>query len=101
MNVAPNAPATIRPSANNQSDGANASNVGGNWAANPAVTGRTAGVQKNELSIQVAGGKVVFMANGKEVANHAATTVDTNGIVGLRVGHGMDIQIDGFAVERK
>lgn len=80
-------------------DGANASNVGGNWAANPAVTGRTAGVQKNELSIQVAGGKVVFMANGKEVANHPATAVDTNGIVGLRIGHGMDIQIDGFGVE--
>lgn len=80
-------------------DGANASNVGGNWAANPAVTGRTGGVQKNELSIQVGGGKVSFMANGKEVASHPATTLDTEGIVGLRVGHGMDIQIDGFAVE--
>ncbi len=80
-------------------DGANASNVGGDWAANPAVTGRAAGVQKNELSIQVAGGKVAFLANGKEVASHPATAVDTNGIVGLRVGHGMDIQIDGFAVE--
>jgi hypothetical protein len=63
------------------------------------VTGRAGGVQKNELSIQVAGGKVSFMANGKEVASHAATAVDTNGIVGLRVGHGMDIQIDGFGVE--
>jgi hypothetical protein len=80
-------------------DGANASNVGGNWAANPAVMGRAAGGQKNDLSIQVAGGRVSFMANGKEVASHPATAVDTNGIVGLRVGHGMDIQIDGFAVE--
>ncbi len=80
-------------------DGANASNVGGNWAANPAVTGRTAGVQKNELSIQVGGGKVAFMANGKEVASQPETAVDTSGIVGLRVGHGMDIQIDGFTVE--
>jgi hypothetical protein len=80
-------------------DGAKASDVGGSWAASPAVAGRTSGVQKNELSIQVAGGKVSFMANGKEVASHPATAVDTNGIVGLRVGHGMDIQIDGFAVE--
>jgi len=80
-------------------DGVNATNVGGNWAANPAVMGRAAGVQKNDLSIQVAGGRVSFMANGKEVASHPATAVDTNGIVGLRVGHGMDIQIDGFAVE--
>jgi hypothetical protein len=80
-------------------DGAGTSNVSGtNWAANPAVTGRTAGVQKNELSIQVADGRVTFLANGKEVASHPATALDTNGIVGLRVGHGMDIQIDGFGV---
>ena len=80
-------------------DGANTSSVGGNWAANPAVMGRVGGVQKNELSIQVGGGSVSFMANGKEVASHPATAIDTSGIVGLRVGHGMDIQIDGFAVE--
>jgi hypothetical protein len=81
-------------------DGTGTSNVGGtNWAASPAVMGRASGVQKNELSIQVGGGKVSFMANGKEVASHPATAVDTSGIVGLRVGHGMDIQIDGFAVE--
>jgi hypothetical protein len=73
--------------------------VGGNWAANPAIMGRAAGGQKNELSIQVGGGKVSFMANGKEVASHPATALDTNGIVGLRIGHGLDVQIDGFAVE--
>jgi hypothetical protein len=82
-------------------DGAGTSNVGGtNWAPNAAVTGRAGGVQKNELSIQVANGRVSFMANGKEVASHPATAVDTNGIVGLRVGHGMDIQIDGFGVSQ-
>ena len=79
-------------------NGTATSNVAGDWAANPAVTGRAAGVQKNELSIQVAGGRVSFMANGKEVASHPATAIDTNGVVGLRVGHGMDIQIDGFGV---
>jgi len=82
-------------------NGAATSDVAGDWAANPAVTGRAAGVQKNELSIQVANGRVSFMANGKEVASHPATAVDTDGIVGLRIGHGMDIQIDGFAVEQK
>lgn len=76
-------------------------NVGPDWTANAAVTGRTAGVQKNELSIAAGGGKVSFMVNGKEVASHPATAIDTDGIVGLRVGHGMDIQIDGFAIEQK
>jgi len=55
-------------------------------------------VQKNELSIQVANGRVSFMANGKEVASHPASAIDTNGVYGLRIGHGMDIQIDGFGV---
>jgi hypothetical protein len=81
--------------------GSGTTNVGGDWAASPAVMGRAAGVQKNELSIQVAAGRVSFMANGKEVVSHPASAVDTSGIVGLRIGHGMDIQIDGFAVEQK
>ena len=82
-------------------NGAGTSNVAGDWAANAAVMGRAAGGQKNELSITVGGGRVSFMANGKEVASHPASSVDTDGIVGLRIGHGMDIQIDGFAVEQK
>jgi hypothetical protein len=82
-------------------NGAATSNVAGDWAANPAVTGRVAGVQKNELSITVGGGRVSFMANGKEVATHPASAIDTDGIVGLRIGHVLDVQIDGFAVEQK
>ena len=65
------------------------------------MTGRVAGVQKNELSIAVGGGRVSFMANGKEVVSHPASAIDTDGIVGLRIGHVMDVQIDGFAVEQK
>jgi hypothetical protein len=38
------------------------------------------------------------MVNGKEVASHPATSIDTTGVVGLRIGHGLDVQIDGFAV---
>src|SRR4030095_17076179 len=53
-------------------NGTGTSNVAGDWAASPAVTGRAAGVQKNELSIQVANGRVRFMANGKGGASHAA-----------------------------
>ena len=80
-------------------NGAATTSVGGNWAANPAIAGRTAAGQKNELAVQVGGGKVVLMANGKEVANHPATALDTAGLVGLRIGHGLDVQIDGFALE--
>jgi hypothetical protein len=79
-------------------NGTGTSNVAGDWAKNPAVTAIAAGSQKNELSIQVSKERVSFMANGKEVASHPANAIDTNGVVGLRIGHGMDIQIDGFGV---
>jgi len=78
--------------------GASTSNVAGDWAPNPAITAIAGGTQKNELSIQVSKERVSFMVNGKEVASHPATAIDTNGVVGLRVGHGLDLQIDGFAV---
>ena len=80
-------------------DGASTSNVAGDWAPNPAITALSGGNQKNELSLQVSKERVSFLVNGKEVAGHPATAVDTSGVVGLRIGHGMDIQIDGFAVE--
>jgi len=79
-------------------NGASTSNVAGDWAPNPAITAMAGGSQKNELSIQVSKERVSFMVNGKEVASHPSTAIDTSGVVGLRVGHGLDIQIDGFAV---
>jgi hypothetical protein len=79
-------------------NGASTSNVAGDWAPNPAITAIAGGTQKNELSIQVSKERVSFMVNGKEVASHPATAIDTNGVVGLRVGHGLDMQIDGFTV---
>jgi hypothetical protein len=78
-------------------DGASTSNVAGDWAPNPAITALSGGNQKNELSLQVSKERVSFLVNGKEVAGHPATSIDTSGVVGLRIGHGMDIQIDGFA----
>jgi hypothetical protein len=79
-------------------NGSGTSNVAGDWAPNPAITAITGGTQKNELSIQVAADRVSFMVNGKEVASHPRASIDTTGVVGLRVGHGLDVQIDGFAV---
>ncbi|HZM95241.1 MAG TPA: hypothetical protein VFB92_17555 [Vicinamibacterales bacterium] len=79
-------------------NGASTSNVAGDWAPNPAIMAIAGGSQKNELSIQVSKERVSFMVNGKEVASHPATAIDTSGVYGLRIGHGMDIQIDGFGV---
>jgi hypothetical protein len=79
--------------------GTTTANVGGEWAEHAAIQKPNAqGAQTNELSIQVSKDKVVFMANGQTVATQPATAIDTVGISGLRIGHGLDVQIDGFSV---
>lgn len=79
-------------------DGTKTTNVAGDWADHAAIVkADAAGTQVNELSIGVAKDVVTFMANGQVVARHPANAVDTNGIAGLRIGHGLDLQVDGFA----
>ena len=79
--------------------GATTTNLGGDWADHAAIQKADAqGGQKNELAIQVGRDTVVFMANGQTVATHPAAAVDVVGISGLRVGHGLDVQVQGFSV---
>jgi hypothetical protein len=79
--------------------GAQTTNVGGDWADHAAIQKPNAqGSQRNELSIQVGRETVTFMANGQTVATHPAKAVDVVGISGLRIGHGLDVRIEGFSV---
>jgi len=58
------------------------------------------GRMTNELAIVVAADAVRFMINGTEVARKARTEVQTDGIVGLRINHQLDLLVDGPSVER-
>lgn len=79
--------------------GAATTDVAGTWADHPAIQKPNAtGSQTNELAIQVGRDAVVFMANGQTVATHPASAVDVVGMSGLRIGHGLDVQVDGFSV---
>jgi hypothetical protein len=79
--------------------GASTTDVGGTWADHPAIQKPNAsGSQTNELAIQVGRDSVVFMANGQTVATHPPSAVDVVGMSGLRIGHGLDVQVDGFSV---
>jgi hypothetical protein len=79
--------------------GATTANLGGDWADHAAIQKPNAqGSQTNELSIQVGRETVTFMANGQTVATHPAKAVDVIGISGLRIGHGLDVQVEGFGV---
>lgn len=81
-------------------NGATVSNLGGDWTDHPAIVKADAsGKQVNELSIRVAKDGVAFMANGQEVVRHPLSAVDAVGIAGLRIGHGLDLQISGFSIQ--
>jgi hypothetical protein len=79
--------------------GATTANVAGDWADHAAIQKPNAqGSQTNELAIQVTPETVTFLANGQTVATQPAKAVDVVGISGLRIGHGLDVHIEGFSV---
>jgi len=79
--------------------GSTTTDVAGTWADHAAIQKPNAsGSQTNELAIQVGRDTVVFMANGQTVATQPASAVDVVGMSGLRIGHGLDVQVDGFSV---
>lgn len=81
--------------------GATTANVAGDWADHAAIQKPDAqGSQANELAIVVGRDTVTFMANGQTVATQPRNAVDAVGISGLRIGHGLDVRIEGFSVEQ-
>ena len=72
------------------------------WTANDAVVkADSSGRATNELSIQVQGGKVKFMVNGKEVYTGDAANLDVNGVVGYRVNHNLDVHLGPLGIHKQ
>jgi hypothetical protein len=71
------------------------------WTEHAAVKKADAeGKATNALAIQVEAAKLRFLVNGTEVAALDRTAVPaTDGVVGLRVNHNLDVHIANFAVE--
>lgn len=67
------------------------------WTSHPAVKAAdAAGRATNALRIDVARDSVRLYANGTRVAALARTTaLPTDGIVGLRINHALDVRVDG------
>ncbi len=81
-------------------NGATTSNVQ-DWTANEAVKAQdAAGKCTNTLTVQVAGGDVIFKVNGADVHRAKAADVDAEGISGLRVNHNLDVHIAGFRMQK-
>jgi hypothetical protein len=65
------------------------------WTANAAIAKETAeGKQVNTLGVEVSGDNVIFTVNGTEVARQPKAKLHTDGLIGLRIGHNLDIDVD-------
>jgi hypothetical protein len=83
-----------------QRSGANTTGVT-DWTPHRAIKPFGAdGKMTNELAIAVTADTVRFLVNGTEVAKKPRAGLNTDGIVGLRVNHQLDLAIKGFTVQR-
>ncbi len=75
------------------------------WTDHAALRKQDAsGKATNVLSVDATPTTVRFLVNGQQVASHARADVpylNTDGIVGLRVNHNLNVHVDGFTVTRK
>jgi len=58
------------------------------------------GRSSNTLEVRVAGDKVSYVVNGAVVHTVAKNSVTTDGIVGFRVNHQLDVAVEGFDLQR-
>jgi hypothetical protein len=73
------------------------------WVAAGAVhkpEAKTPSTNKLEIDNKRDPSKVVFLVNGEPVYSMDAKATPTDGAVGLRVNHNLDLHVDGFDVHR-
>jgi len=59
-----------------------------------------AGRSSNTLEVRVAADMVSYLVNGTVVHSVARNSVTTDGIVGFRVNHQLDVAVEGFELQR-
>ena len=72
------------------------------WTASEAIVTfgpETEGTATNVLAIEARGPEVVFSVNGTEVARRSRDDVRTDGLVGFRVNHHLNLHISTLSVE--
>jgi hypothetical protein len=72
-----------------------------NWTEHAAVKrADAAGKATNTLAVEATQAGARFLVNGTEVAKlPRVEQLNTEGVVGLRVNHNLDVRVSGFAVE--
>lgn len=73
------------------------------WTAHEAIVKHEGGEEtaKNELAIECGAERVDFFVNGEQVSSLPRSEMDVDGLVGLRVNHGLNLHVADLAVELK
>ena len=58
------------------------------------------GKSTNALEVRVTGDTVAFVVNGTVIHSMPKGTMKTDGIVGVRINHVLDVAVDGFEVRK-
>jgi hypothetical protein len=65
------------------------------WKANAAIVKQGAdGKQTNTLGVEVQGDNVIFSVNGKEMTRLPKSKLHAEGMIGFRIGHNLDVDVD-------
>jgi hypothetical protein len=82
--------------------GGAATDVTPGWTQHAAIVpGKADGSVANLISVVVGKDKVSFQVNGQEVYSAPTSSVDTNGIAGLRVNHNLSIHVESVEVKQQ
>ncbi len=71
------------------------------WTAHESIipfNAETDGTAFNTLTVDAGEAEVAFLVNGTEVARLPRSQVHTDGIVGLRINHGLNVHVSEFSV---
>ncbi|MDH4046272.1 MAG: hypothetical protein OEW06_17630 [Gemmatimonadota bacterium] len=71
------------------------------WMAHPAVVPQTEGTAKNVLAVDVAADSVRVFVNDRQVTALARASLPTNGQVGLRVNHALNLHVTRVEITKK
>ncbi len=81
--------------------GASATDITRDWTSSAAILkGKKEGSVANLLSVVVAKDKVSFRVNGTEVYSAPASSVDTDGIAGLRINHNLNLHVENLTIKK-
>lgn len=70
------------------------------WTASDAIhPADTSGHALNELQVESDGKTVRFLVNDTEVYSVPASEIHSEGIVGLRINHNLDVRVDDYEID--